>query len=45
MAREMNASEQIDRRIAGLADWRGKELARLRKLINEADSSLKEKWT
>ena len=40
----MNASEQIDKKIAGLPDWRGKELARLRKLINEADPNLKEEW-
>jgi hypothetical protein len=40
----MNASEQIDRKIAGLADWRGKELARLRKIINEADPGLREEW-
>jgi hypothetical protein len=42
--RTMNASEQIDEKIAGLADWRGRELAKLRKLINEADSGLKEEW-
>ncbi len=40
----MNASEQIDKKIAGLTDWRGKELARLRKLINETDPRLKEDW-
>ncbi len=40
----MNASEQIDKKIAGLPDWRGKELARLRKLINESDPKLKEDW-
>ncbi len=40
----MDASEQIDKKIAGLADWRGKELARIRKIINEADPTLKEEW-
>ena len=40
----MNPSELIDKKVAGLADWRGKELARLRKLINEADPGLKEEW-
>ncbi len=40
----MNASEQIDKKIAGLPDWRGKELVGLRRLINEADSRLKEEW-
>lgn len=40
----MNPSEQIDKKIASLHDWRGEELARLRKLINEADPSLKEEW-
>jgi hypothetical protein len=40
----MNASDQIDKKIAGLHDWRGREMAKVRKLINEADSSLKEEW-
>jgi len=38
------ASEQIDQQIAGLADWRGNLLARLRKLIQEADSKITEEW-
>jgi hypothetical protein len=37
-------SEQIDKQIAGLADWRGQTMVHLRKIINEADSSLKEEW-
>jgi hypothetical protein len=37
-------SEQIDKQIADLPDWRGQRLAELRKLINEADPSLKEDW-
>src|SRR2546425_9905904 len=37
-------SEQIDKQIADLADWRGERMAALRKLINEADPNLKEDW-
>ena len=37
-------SEEIDAQIAGLPDWRGQRMAELRKLINEADSNLKEDW-
>jgi hypothetical protein len=32
-----SASELISQRIAELADWRGKALARMRKLIKAAD--------
>jgi hypothetical protein len=41
-----SASQQIDARIAELADWRGKTLARMRKLIREADPDVVEecKW-
>ena len=38
------ASELISKRIAELADWRGKTLARMRKLIKEADSEVVEEW-
>jgi hypothetical protein len=38
------ASELISKRIAGLADWRGKTLARMRKLIREADPDVVEEW-
>lgn len=40
------ASEDIDRKIAGLGDWRGATLARMRKLIHEADPAVLEevKW-
>lgn len=38
------ASEQIDKAIADLTDWRGERLSRLRTLINEADPNLKEDW-
>jgi len=37
-------SELISERIAELADWRGKTLARMRKLIHEADPDVVETW-
>ncbi len=42
----MTASEQIDRKIADHPDWRGKLLARLRRLVREADPEIVEdlKW-
>ena len=36
------ASELISKRIADLGDWRGKTLARMRKLIKEADPDVVE---
>jgi hypothetical protein len=41
---EMTASQHIDRQIKDLADWRGKMLARLRKLILEAAPDITEEW-
>jgi hypothetical protein len=38
------ASELISQRIAELADWRGKTLGRMRKLIKEADPDILEEW-
>ena len=38
------ASHLIDERIAELGDWRGKTLARMRKLIKEADPGVVEEW-
>src|SRR5213082_1699708 len=38
------ASELISRRIAELADWRGRTLGRMRKLIKEADPDVVEEW-
>jgi hypothetical protein len=38
------ASEQIDRRIAELGDWRGETLAAIRRLIKEADPDVVEEW-
>ncbi len=40
----MNASEQIDALIAGLADWRGAMLATLRRIIHDADPQIIEEW-
>jgi hypothetical protein len=37
-------SQLITNQIAELADWRGKMLARLRKLIHEADPDITEEW-
>lgn len=39
-------SDLIDQKLAGLNDWRGETLARLRALIHEADSEVEEsvKW-
>ena len=37
-------SKKIDARIKEMGDWRGKTLARLRKLIKEADPKVVEEW-
>jgi hypothetical protein len=39
-----SASELISKRIAELADWRGKTLSRMRTLIKEADPDVVEEW-
>jgi hypothetical protein len=41
-----SAEKLIDRKIAGLGDWRGEALAKLRRLIREADPDVLEtvKW-
>ncbi len=39
-----SASKLISKRIAELADWRGKTLGRMRKLIKEADPDVVEEW-
>jgi hypothetical protein len=39
-----SASELISNRIAGLGDWRGATLGRMRKLIQEADPDVVEEW-
>ena len=38
------AQELIDARIAGLGDWRGETLARMRQLIRQADPDVVEEW-
>ena len=38
------AAELISNRIEELGDWRGKALARMRKLIKEADKDVVEEW-
>lgn len=38
------ATQQIDARIAGLADWRGAMLARLRAIVRGADPGVVEEW-
>jgi len=39
-----SASKLISERIAELGDWRGKTLAKVRKLINAADPEIIEEW-
>jgi hypothetical protein len=43
-SRGESASELISKRIADLGDWRGETLARMRKLIQEADPAVVEEW-
>ena len=43
-AKGPDAAQLIDARIAELGDWRGKTLARLRKLIKQADPDVVEEW-
>ena len=40
----MNASELIDNQIKELGDWRGKMIARLRKIVLKSDPGLVEEW-
>jgi hypothetical protein len=39
-----SASVLIDARISELGDWRGQTLAKLRKIIHEADPEIVEEW-
>ena len=39
-----SASVLISKKIAELGDWRGETLARMRKLIQEADPGVVEEW-
>lgn len=41
---DADASTKIDARIAELGDWRGKTLARVRKLVHDADPEVVEEW-
>jgi hypothetical protein len=43
-SKELAPSELIDARIAELGDWRGKTLARIRTLIQQADPDVVEEW-
>src|SRR5471030_1102103 len=43
-SRNASASVLISKRIAELGDWRGQTLARMRKLIKEADPDVVEEW-
>lgn len=40
----INPSQLIDKQIADLNDWRGKTLAKLRKIIHDADPEITEEW-
>jgi len=40
----MAASESITKRIEELGDWRGETLARVRRLIHDADPEIEEEW-
>jgi hypothetical protein len=40
----MSASEQIDKRITELGDWRGKVMSQLRRIIHEAAPDIVEEW-
>src|SRR6202140_601934 len=39
-----SASALIDEKIKGLGDWRGKMLAKVRKIVHEADPEIVEEW-
>src|SRR5215211_1201721 len=41
---DQSASELISKRIAELGDWRGQTLAKMRKLIKQADPDVVEEW-
>jgi hypothetical protein len=41
---ETDASKRIDERIKELSGWRGKTLARMRRLIRKADPEVVEEW-
>jgi hypothetical protein len=39
-----SATSSIDEKIENLGDWRGKTIARLRRLIHDADPAVQEEW-
>jgi hypothetical protein len=39
-----SASEQLNRKISDLGDWRGEVLMKMRELIKEADPEIVEEW-
>ena len=41
---EESASQEIDQRIKELGDWRGATLARVRRIIKQADPEVVEEW-
>ena len=43
-SQDQSASELISEKIAGLGDWRGEILSKMRKLIKEADPDVVEEW-
>ena len=43
-SRDQSAPKHISERVAELGDWRGATLARMRKLIREADPDVVEEW-
>ena len=44
MAKNTDASKQIDDRIRELGDWRGETLAKVRDIIRDADPDIVEEW-
>ena len=40
----MNASEQIDRQLAGIPGWRGELMGRIRAVIHRAAPDIVEEW-
>jgi len=43
-SQDRSASELISKRIAELDDWRGETLARMRRIIKQADPDVVEEW-
>ena len=40
----MDSSKLIDKQIGELKDWRGQVIAKLRKIIHDADPRIKDEW-